>query len=567
VDDLDDLNDPTDMTDLNGSVEAEDHRWDKRRRAADLAGLDRRWDLLIVGGGITGAGIAREAARIGLHVLLVEAEDFASGTSSRSSKMVHGGARYLANLQFKTTITSVRERDRLLRDASGLVEPLEFVFPTYTRDRARARELRLGLWIYDKLSATHDVRRHDPSAMSDRFPGIEREGLTGGWSYTDAETDDARLVLRVLREAGRAGATILNYAPVTGLIRDSGRVCGVALRDQQTGRETSVRARVVLNATGVWVDQLRAELDLAPKMRPLRGSHLVFARERLPVSAAVLIHNNSDGRVLYIYPWEGATLVGTTDLDHREELSEEPRITEAELHYLLAIVSDAFPSAKLGPEDVLSTYAGIRPVISDGSGDPSKAARDHAIWREEGLWTVTGGKLTTFRQIALETLEALRRDLPEVPRLRADAPIFAPPPIDLGRRLALSLGTYATPARSLRILGRYGADTRALLDAAAPGEMAPIPGTEILWAEVRFAARSEGVLHLSDLLLRRTRVGNLLADGGAAILPRVWQICHEELGWDATTWDREMRAYCELWRRNYALPELSSRASEAHGER
>ncbi len=391
--------------------------------------------------------------------------------------------------------------------------------------------------------------------MSDRFPGIKRDGMRGGWSYTDAETDDARLVLRVLREASRAGATVLNYASATGLLRDVGRVCGVTIRDALSGARSTARARAVINATGVWADGLRGELHLAPKMRPLRGSHLVFPRDRLPVNAAVLLRNPADSRVLYIYPWEGATLLGTTDLDHRDSLEQEPRITADELDYLLAVARDAFPQRDLRASDVVSTYAGIRPVIADGSDDPSKAARDHAVWSEEGLWTVTGGKLTTFREIALDALRKLRRDLPEIPRLRPDAPIFDAPPIELGAPLARALGAAATPERTLRILGRYGRDTAALLDAAAPGEMSPIPGTPTLWAELRFAARHEAVVHLSDLLLRRTRIGHLLPQGGSALFPRLRAICGEELGWDPATWEAQASAYVDLWRRSFALPE------------
>ncbi|HGG57557.1 MAG TPA: glycerol-3-phosphate dehydrogenase/oxidase [Nannocystis exedens] len=516
--------------------------------------MGRQWDLLVIGGGITGAGIALEAARLGLQVLLVEAKDFAWGTSSRSSKMVHGGVRYLANLQFGTTIASVRERDRLLHDASGLVNPLEFVVPIYERDRAVSLQLRVGLWLYNRLSSTHEVCNHDPSAMATRFPGIQSEGLRGGWSYTDAETDDSRLVLRVLREAGRAGATVLNYAAATGLIRESGRVCGVHVTDALTGAVASPRARAVVNATGVWVDKLRAELGRPAKMRPLRGSHLVFARERLPVSATMLFRNQDDGRFIYIYPWQGATLVGTTDLDHRQDLACEPRITKNELTYLLRSVADAFPRIKLGPEDLLSTYAGIRPVIADGESDPSKATREHAVWREEGLCTVTGGKLTTFRQIALDTLRKLRPDLPEIPRLARNTPIFTPPPVDLGHRIAKATGAASTPKRSLRLLGRYGADVAPLLDAAATDEMTEIPGTDTLWAELRFAARHEAVVHLDDLLLRRSRVGLLLARGGEAILPRVREICADELGWDSSRWESEICAYTDLWRRCYSLP-------------
>lgn len=538
-------------------METDEQRWDASRRAAIWADLERRWDLLIIGGGITGAGIAREAARLGLKVLLVEARDFAWGTSSRSSKMVHGGIRYLANLQFGTTITSVRERDRLLRDGGGLIDPLDFVFPVYADDdRGHILKLRAGLWLYDKLSHTHDARRLSPAAMAARFPGMNAAGLRCGYSYTDAETDDARLVLRVLREAARAGATVLNYAEATALLREGDRVTGATIRDASTGAEVTARARVVVNAAGVWVDKLRAGLDLPRKMRPLRGSHLVFGRDRLPVDAALLAPNKADGRVLYIYPWEGATLVGTTDLDHRDDLDLEPRITGAEVDYLLTAVRAIFPEAGIDRADVVSTYAGVRPVIAHGSADPSKEPRDHAIWHEHGLWTVTGGKLTTFRQIALDTLHKLRRDLPEIPRLASDAPIFEPPPIDLGGALAHALGGAATPQVSLRLLGRYGADTDGLLAAAAgdPEELAAIPGADTRWVELRWAARAEAVVHLEDLLLRRTRVGHVLAEGGATILPRVRAICAAELGWDDARWTAEESAYRALWRRCYALP-------------
>ena len=272
----------------------------------------------------------------------------------------------------------------------------------------------------------------------------------------------------------------------------------------------------------------------------------------------MLFRKQNDGRFIYIYPWQGATLVGTTDLDHHQDLACEPRITGGELDYLLRSVADAFPHTRLGPEDVLSTYAGIRPVISDGKSNPSKATREHAVWREEGLCTVTGGQLTTFRQIALDTLRKLRSDLPEIPRLSQKTPIFAPPPIELGRQIAEATGAASTPKRSLRLLGRYGADVTALLDAAATGEMTEIPGTDTLWAELRFAARNEAVVHLSDLLLRRSRVGLLLARGGEAILPQVQSICAHELGWDSSRWESEARAYTELWRSCYSLPDGSS---------
>lgn len=528
--------------------------WTPAWREATWADLQRPWDLLVIGGGITGAGIAREAARIGLRVLVVDAHDFAWGTSSRSSKMVHGGIRYLANFQFATTIHSVRERDRLLRDGSGLVEPLEFIFADYEAQRASALEMHAGMWLYDQLSRTHAVHRLSSVALRGMIPGLNPEGLRGGWAYTDAETDDARLVLRVLREAAGAGAQVLNYAAVVGLIRSEGRVCGATIRDQVSGALAEVNARAVVNAAGVWVDGIREGLGAPPKMRPLRGSHLIFAAARLPVAAAVIIRHPDDGRPLYVYPWEGVTVLGTTDLDHHDDLREEPRISDAEVDYLLTAARALFPAAALDRADILSTYAGIRPVVAHGSRDPSKEPRDHVIFHEDGLWTVSGGKLTTFRRMANDALHQIRRDLPEIPRLGTDAPILDPLDPGLARPIAAALGGEATPARALRLLGRHGADALALVERARPGELQPIPGSATVWAELRWAAHAEAVVHLDDLLLRRTRLGNTLPEGAAAILPALRPICEEELGWDAATWEAERAAYRALWRRSYAPP-------------
>lgn len=531
-------------------------RWSAGFRDALWAGLDRAWDLVIVGGGITGAGLCREAARLGLSVLLVEGHDFAWGTSSRSSKLVHGGLRYLTTFQPHLTAESVHERDRLLRDGGGLVEPLDFVLADYEFERLSGWQVRAGLWVYDRLSGRPSARHLDRAAMLAMVPGLAEGGLRGGHMYADAITDDARLVARVLHEATWAGATALNYVAAEGLVRRAdGRVVGVALHDRVGERRAEVRARAVVNATGVWADGLRGRLGREPRMRPLRGSHLVFDRALLPVDQAVSLLHPRDRRPLYVYPWEGSTLVGTTDLDHHEDLEREARITEEELAYILEVVTILFPERGIERERVVSTYAGVRPVVRSRTREASAASRDHVVWHEDGLWTVTGGKLTTFRRIALDALRRLRRDLPEIPRRPSDHPALDPPTAALASAVAAGLGEAATPELAVALLGRHGRDAAALCaHAAGPGELATIEGTRTTWAELRWAAHAEGIVHLDDLLLRRTRVGHLLAGGGAAALPRIRALCQGELGWDDARWLAEEARYLGLWRSSYGVP-------------
>lgn len=525
--------------------------WRERILSGELEGP---WDLIVVGGGITGAGVAREAARLGLSTLLVEAEDFASGTSSRSSKLVHGGLRYLAALRLGLAMESIEERERLLAAGDGLITPLEFLLVDYPYERLRSRQIRLGLWLYDRLAGRRTARRFAAAEVAAMTPGINTEGLRGGFLYGDAVTDDARLVLRVIHEAVAAGAVAMNYMAAESLVRGAdGRVVGVTLRDREGGAARAATARAVVNATGAWADGLRAGLGRAPRMRPLRGSHLVLARALLPMDRAVSILHPRDRRPVYIYPWEGATLVGTTDLDHAPPMTSAPRISEAEVEYLLEVVRMLFPARTIGRGQIVSTYAGVRPVVRDRTRDPSKASRDHVIWHEDGLWTVTGGKLTTFHRIARAALSRLRRDLPEkVPRRLPETPALDRP--EEAVRAGV-IGAVAEEAAARALIGRFGASATAVAAAAMDAEdLAWIPGTQTCWAELRWAARAEGVVHLGDLLLRRTRVGHLLPSGAEALMPRLQGICRDELGWDEARWLAELARYREQWSASFGLP-------------
>lgn len=547
------------------------------------------WDVLIIGGGITGAGILREAARLGLKALLVEQHDFAWGTSSRSSKLVHGGLRYLKEGKFHLTRAAVQERERLLDEGPGLIDPLGFLLATYKGDHPGRQMYRAGLSIYDLLALQWTHRYYSAADFRLLAPYIATDGLQGGFRYGDAQTDDARLVLRVIQEAVAAGGAALNYVRADGLLREeqpdrirgfnrSGEVqerpakasnleqepmilkptspiCGARLRDLGPDGDSltaEVYAPVVINATGAWADKLRGEVGAAPRMRPLRGSHLIFPAARLPVAQALSFLHPLDRRPVFIFPWEGITLVGTTDVDHNAALDAEPGISPQEVAYLMAAVEIQYPALGLTLDDVISTFAGVRPVISTGKADPTKEARDHVVWDEAGLLTVTGGKLTTFRCIALDALRAVRHRLPAMPEPNGNMPVLDPVNVALLAQPALSEGTRR------RLLGRYGADASALIAAAPADELAPIPGTTTLWAELRWAARAEAVLHLDDLLLRRTRLGLLLPEGGAALLPQTRAICQAALGWDAARWQAEEQTYRNNWRRSYSLPDQTS---------
>ncbi|MBU0493071.1 MAG: glycerol-3-phosphate dehydrogenase/oxidase, partial [Chloroflexi bacterium] len=404
--------------------------WQTGWREVAWSRLDEPWDLIVVGGGITGAGILREATRLGLRALLVEEHDFGWGTSSRSSKLVHGGLRYLKERKLRLTRASVHERQRLLEEGPGLIDPLGFLLATYKGDHPGRWTYSAGLSIYDLLALQWTHRHYRAGDFQMLAPHITLDGLEGGFCYGDAQTDDARLVLRVIREAVAGGALALNYAGVRALLRDDeGLVCGVELRDEagdRAGRDrvAHVRAGVVVNATGAWADRLRAEVGAPPRIRPLRGSHLIFPAWRLPVAQAVSFLHPLDRRPVFIFPWEGITLVGTTDVDHDQPLAGEPRIDPREVAYLMAAVEAHFPSLQLTLDDVISTFAGVRPVIGSGKADPSQESRDHVVWQEAGLLTVTGGKLTTFRLIALDVLKALAGRLPDLPPLDDEVPVL-----------------------------------------------------------------------------------------------------------------------------------------------
>jgi glycerol-3-phosphate dehydrogenase len=511
---------------------------------------DETWDLIVIGGGISGAGILREAARRGWRCLLLEQRDFAWGTSSRSSKMVHGGLRYIAKGQWRLTRDSVRERQRLLDEAPGLVEPMSFLMPHYRGGFPGPRVLGGLLSVYDALAGRRSHRFHDAQQLRYLAPGVKESDLLGGTSFVDALTDDARLVMRVLSEARADGAVVVNGVRVEHLLRENGRVCGVQIEDCEAGTTLQLRCGVLAVATGAWAERLRPT-EAPRQLRPLRGSHLLLPGWRLPVAQAFTFMHERDRRPVFVFPWEGATVVGTTDLDHREGLDQSASISGEELDYLLAACTQQFPGAEVTANDVLSTWSGVRPVVGNAGAHqdkPSNETREHVLWQEPGCVTLAGGKLTTFRPQAIEVLKACAVMLD---RSFVDdaAPVFAAVP-------ALAVPELSSN-QWRRLAGRHGRNLPTLAQLIKEVSHETVGATDTLWAELAFACEAEMVLHLDDLLLRRTRLGLLLPRGGEEYFTAIRQLCQPRLAWSDEHWQQEIQRYRALWQRHHGLPDAT----------
>lgn len=525
----------------------------RTRQATWSEARDRGWDTIIVGGGITGAGIAHEVSRLGLSVLLVEQKDFAWGTSGRSSKMIHGGLRYLKERQIQLTREAVRERENLLRDGRGLVEPLRFLYVVYKGDRPGPWTLDFGLTVYDLLKRGGKKHHHlDPYDIGLLAPNLKLDGLRGGFGYSDAQTDDARLVFRVLREASLHGARALNYARARELLRDrSGNVRALAVEDVESGNVAEIRTRSIVSAAGVWSGALATSDENPIHLRPLRGSHLVFPWEKLPAAQAITFAHPEDGRPVFVYPWEGVILVGTTDLDHEEPLDKEPAATPEEKDYLLEAVWSRFKDLFVSTEDLIGSFAGVRPVVFGGHANPSQEPREYAIRKDKNLITVAGGKLTTFHPISCRVAHALRTVLgeqrPEEKNLASLEPLDSRT-LDTAREVLSPLPHLLRR----RLAGRLGPDLADFLEWVNAGDLKEIPDTPYTWAELKWAFGREAVVHLDDLLLRRVRLGHLLPGGGLVLKKEIRDRLQPEGGWRPGHWKEEWNRYKKLWETCYS---------------
>ncbi|HEU5169865.1 MAG TPA: glycerol-3-phosphate dehydrogenase [Gemmatimonadales bacterium] len=540
---------------------AQGHAIRSSRRAGLSALAARPADLLIIGGGITGAGIARDAAMRGLRTVLVERADLGSGTSSRSSRLVHGGLRYLEQGRLRLVLEANRERRVLLAIAPHLVRPLPFVFPLHQGDRVTFWRLAAGMWLYDLLALFRNVAPHrmlGKRALLAREPMLRERGLVGGARYFDAQCDDARLVLATARSAVAHGAMLANYAEVVALELADGRVAGARVVDVLTGERATIRAAAVVNATGPWTDRVRQLEDPAcrPLLRPTKGVHLVVPRARLGHTEAIAFLSAIDGRVMFALPWGDDSYVGTTDTDATEP-PDAVAATPDDIVYLLRSVNALFPNARLGVEDVRATWAGLRPLLADRAAGPSRVSREHAIVEgRAGMLTIAGGKLTTYRVMAREMMDRVvqhlgsrghRLDTRPAPTDQEPLPGGETRELTTFRTGAIELGL--APETADHLVRHYGTETAGIVNLAAthrPLQRRLHPDHPAIEAEVVHAARRELAQRVEDVLVRRIHLRYETADHGAAAAPRTAELLGRELGWDARRVVEEARRYEEV---------------------
>ena len=510
--------------------------------------INKEYDMIVVGGGINGAGVFYEAVKKGYRVLLVEAKDFAWGTSSRSSKMVHGGLRYLKQGKFLLTKAAVKERERLLKQYPGLITPLNFIMPVFDDYGPSRSSMKIGLSIYSFMAREKQHKSYTKAQAIEKIPGIRKESLVSAVGFKDAQVDDARLVLRLIYEGCLLGGTALNYTKVTGIERDrKGHLATVNVMDEISGASVEIKTKVLINATGAFAETLHPSPMKGFHIRPLRGSHLVFPESIFPLDRVISFIHPQDLRPVFLFPWEGSVLLGTTDVDHDQDMEMEPFVTMKEAHYLMDGLNHILPDLDLSLNDCISSIAGVRPVLSKKKKAASRESREHVVWKDKGLITVTGGKLTTFRMLANDALKAAKPYLPKQAVPNSGQKIK-----DQSCDETCQNGSKNVQER---LWGRYGALGYQMIRQYDEQLFSPIENTKNLWAEICYAAEYENICHLSDLLLRRVRIGLLLPEGGKKLLDRIETLCKPYLSWDNKKWNMEKKAYIKLWETYYSPPE------------
>ncbi|MDI6873670.1 FAD-dependent oxidoreductase [Candidatus Solincola sp.] len=534
----------------------------KQRREENLKrATAETFDVLVIGGGITGACVARDAARRGLSTVLVEKNDWAFGTSSRSSKLVHGGLRYLELFDFKLVFEACRERRRLLVNAPHVVWPQSFIFPVYKGDKNPLFMIAMGLWLYDILALFRNVQNHQlhgSRRILEVEPELDRERLKGGGQFYDCATDDARLTLSHVQSAHLEGACCLSYVRVTDFLRRNGAVCGVRARDEIGGRELDIEARLVLNCTGPWTDFV-CRLDepgAAPKLRPTKGSHVVVPWERVKAYNAMPILSPRDQRMLFVVPWRNFTIIGTTDTDYEGDY-DHVRASRDDVDYILEAANRALPRARLDYDDVLSTYAGLRPLVLEGGGKDvkeSQVSREHSIYESHsGLLSIAGGKLTTARSMAEELVDLAVRRLEErhgirgIPRCTTrNAPVFGKDGRDFSRRLerlAREVRLEDNVIHRLQLLGTGALRVLGIMAEDPSLSRRLGEGLPYIEAQVVYSAREEMVINLEDFMVRRSLIFYEDREQGLGCAERVAELLGRELGWSEDEKRRQVESY------------------------
>lgn len=528
---------------------------------------DGSYDVLVIGGGVTGAGVALDAATRGLRTALVEMRDYASGTSSRSSKLFHGGLRYLEQLNFGLVREALHERELMLtRLAPHLVRPVPFLYPLKGRGWERPY-VGAGLMLYDTLAGRSSVPRHRHLTRTGAralCPALRPDSLVGALQYYDAQADDARHTMTVVRTAAHYGAVVRSSTKVVGLLRDGGRVVGAKLLDVETGATTTVRASVVVNCTGVWTDDVQELADTRGRfrVRASKGVHLVVPRDRINSETGLILR--TDRSVLFVIPWGRQWLIGTTDTDWSLDKTH-PAASRADIDYLLSQVNSVLTTPLL-LDDILGVYAGLRPLLSGESEETSQLSREHAVARPlPGLVSVAGGKYTTYRVMARDAVDAAVRDLdrPVPPSVTDRTPILGAEGYEaLSNSLESLAAEWSLPSwRMRRLLDRYGSLVTEVLQPANEDMSlrAPLEGAdEYLLAEIRYAVTHEGALHLDDILTRRTRISIEVPDRGLRAAESMVAVVASLLGWDEASAAAEVQAYRDRVR--------AERESQTHAE-
>ena len=531
------------------------HHLGPARRARTLERFrTEEFDLLVIGAGVTGAGCALDAASRGLSVAMVEQRDIAAGTSSRSSKLIHGGLRYLEQLNFRLVKEALRERSLLIkRLAPHLVRPIRFLYPLQHRVWERLY-VGAGIFLYDLLASLggNPLPRHrhlTRKGAKAEIPSLNEKTLVGGIQYSDAQVDDARHTLAVARTAAAHGVAIASSMRVTGLLRDDGgRVTGVQAQCLETGERFEIAARHVINSTGVWTDAIEIMAgNLQVDVTASKGIHLVIPKDRIEAQSGMIIRTPTS--VLFLIPWGEHWLIGTTDTKWNLDLSH-PAASAGDIEYLLSQINTVLVKP-LTADDVEGVYAGLRPLLTGESDATSKLSREHGVWHTApGLTTVAGGKYTTYRVMAEDTVDAAVKDLGgRIPKsVTADLPLIGADgyQVEWNRRSALAAESGLSEGQIERLLGRHGSlisEILALVEQR-PELAAPLPGSnEYILAEAYYATVAEGALHLDDVLTRRTRISVETWDRGVAAGDAVAPLMAEVLGWDNATIDRELAHY------------------------
>lgn len=526
------------------------------------------FDLIIIGGGINGAGAARDAAARGLKVLLVEAHDFASGTSSRSSKLIHGGIRYLENLEFKLVFEALSERSHLFEYAPHLTHPLRFVMPIYDGNPHSMFKLSLGMWLYDMLALFRAPEMHERLSRQEtmaRVPILSSKHLKGAFVYSDAYTDDDRLVLENIRDAHRRGAVCLNYVEALSPLWTSGKISGLVLKDQLSGEEKSVHGTHVLSTVGPWTDQLGETffMEWEKCLRPTKGVHLVFDRARVPMKEAVVMMDTVKNRIVFGIPRHDFVIIGTTDTDFKGDPGAV-KVEKSDVDYLLKMAGEYFPGEKLTQKDIISAYAGVRPLVRDQSASEGKTSREHQIWCDpRGMTFVAGGKYTTYRLIAKQTIDRVQQNFaPEKQVTLKRAPLSEPinPHCDAEalRETKFSLerlsAEYEMPEEILNwLIERYSGELTWILKNYYKNENV-VDVWQNLWKmEARFHIHHTLCLNLIDFMVRRVPLFLQRRDHGLKDLEAIARVFASELQWSEEKLVSEIQSY-----KTYIANELSA---------